>query len=77
MDTKFYFDIFFTNGGRLGGHNCMDFGTKDGFLIVRGYDDIPYVDGMGKRYWNLKYELSEIKEFKAEIMVDDETDYQI
>lgn len=76
MDTEFYFDIFFTNGGRLGGHNCTDFETKDGFLIIQGYDDIPYVDGTERQYWKFKYELSEIKEFKAEIMIDG-TDYGI
>lgn len=33
--------------------------------------------GTERQYWKFKYELSEIKEFKAEIMTDDETDYQI
>lgn len=71
----FYFDIFFTDGSSLGGHNCTNFEAKDGFLIVQVYDDIPCVDGTEKQYWKFKYELSEIKEFKVSVMIDDETDY--
>ena len=64
----FYYNIIFKKGNKLGGHNCTDFETKDGFLIVQGYDDIPYVDGTERQYWKFKYELSEIKEFKIEKM---------
>ena len=77
MDTKFYFDIFFTNSSRLSGHNCTSFKTENNNLILQGYDDIPYVDGTERQYWEDVYKWSVIKEFKVSVMIDDEADYQI
>lgn len=67
----FYFDIFFKDDSRLGGHNCTDFETRDGLLIIQGYDYIPYINGTEKLCWRSKYELSKIKEFKIEIMKEE------
>ena len=77
MNAKFYFDIKFTNGSRLGGHNCTSFKTENNNLILQGYDDVPYVDGIERQHWKYAYKWSEIKEFKVSVMTDDETDYQI
>lgn len=66
----FYFEIVFKNDNILGGHNCTSFEIKDNFLIIEGYDDIPYVDD--RQYWKFRYELAEIKEFKIEVMNEKE-----
>lgn len=65
---KFYFNITFTNGSKLGGHNCTKFEIKDDFLILEGYDLV----ACERSYWRFKYELNEIKEFHIERMVEKE-----
>ena len=67
---KYYFYIVFKKGARLGGHNCTRFEIKDDFLIVEGYDELNYTSGNEREYWRFKYELSEIKEMKFEVIED-------
>lgn len=68
---KFYFTITFKEGCKLGGHNCTDFEIANEFLIVKGYDVI----GNARRYYKFQYELSDIKEFHIERMVEKEEYY--
>lgn len=68
---RFYFNITFYKGGKLGGHNCTKFETKDDFLILEGYDST----GFERSYWRFKYELNEIKEFYIERMEEREEQY--
>lgn len=65
--------ITYKNGSRLGAL-CTDFRTKDNLLIIEGYDDVNYADGPERKYWMSRTEWSEIKEFKVEVLMDDEID---
>lgn len=64
----FYYNIIFKNDSELGGHNCTAFETKGELLIIKGYDNVPYINGIESQYWENRYKLYEIKEFKIEIM---------
>ena len=68
---RFYYDIVFTDGTKLGGHNCTKFETKGDFLFVEGFDDI----GDERKHWRFRYELCKIKEFRIEPMKEEE-DYE-
>lgn len=65
---KYYFDIVFKTGCKLGGHNCTRFELKENCLIIEGYDELNYTSGYKRQYWRFNYDLSEIKEFKVEVM---------
>ena len=68
---RFYFNITFYKGEKLGGHNCTKFEIKDDFLILEGFD----LMGYERQYWRFKYILSEIKEFRVEKMIESEEQY--
>lgn len=72
---KYYFYIVFKNGTRLGGHNCTRFEIKDDFLIIEGYDELNHTSGYERKNYRFKYELSEIKEIKFEVMEDEEEEF--
>ncbi len=65
--------ITYKNGSRLGAL-CTDFRIKDNLLIIEGYDDVNYADGLERKHWMSRVEWSEIKEFKVEVLTDDEID---
>lgn len=65
---RFYFNIIYKKGYKLGGHNCTKFEIKDNFLILEGFDVISFE----RKYWRFSYDLSEIKEFHIERMEDEE-----
>ena len=75
VGVKYYFKIIFYKGGNIGGHNCTRFETRDGFLILEGYDDLNYVSGYERKYWRFKYEMNEIKEFQVMRMEESEEQY--
>ena len=70
-DMRFYFTVVYEEGCKLSGHNCTKFEIKDDFLILEGFDEM----GWERQYWRFKYELSEIKEFHIEKMVESEEQY--
>ena len=72
---NYYFYITFKKGGNLGGHNCTKFELKDDYLILEGYDELNYTSGYERENWRSKYELSEIKEIKFEVMEDEEEEF--
>lgn len=70
--NKYYYDIVFKKGGRLGGHNLTKFEIKEDFLVLEGFDFIDYVREPETQYWQARYDLADIKEFKIEIMEDED-----
>lgn len=65
---KFYYDIEYVNGAKMGGHNCTGVRIKKGTLILEGFDEFADYEGEVEHYWRIDEKLKDIKSFKLERM---------
>lgn len=68
---KFYYEIEYVNGAKMGGHNCTGVKIKKDSLILEGFDEYVDCGGEKEHYWRNIEKLKGIKSFKFERTEED------
>lgn len=72
---KYYYEIVFKGGNRLGGHNLTKFWISQDFLVLEGYDLLYSFGEYEQRNWKFPYPLADIKEFHIENMEEEHNEH--